>query len=50
MKVACFNLLNEVWALELQLELLKDHIDHFVVVEGTRTFAGRAKKSLLSVT
>lgn len=40
----CFTLNDEVDLLELRLELYSDIVDHFVVVEATRTFNGEPKK------
>jgi beta-1,4-mannosyl-glycoprotein beta-1,4-N-acetylglucosaminyltransferase len=40
----CFNFFNELDLLELRMEILKDHVDKFVIVESTVTFSGKIKK------
>ena len=39
----CFNFFNELDLLELRMEILKDHVDKFVIVESTVTFSGKNK-------
>jgi hypothetical protein len=39
----CFTFFNELDLLELRLEELYDHVDHFVLVEGNRTFQNTPK-------
>lgn len=41
--VDCFTFFNELELLEFRLEELNDYVDHFVIVEGTRTFSGEIK-------
>ena len=40
MLIDYFPYFNERELLELRINLLKDHIDHFVIVEADRTFSG----------
>lgn len=39
----CFPFYNELDLLELRLQELYDHVDHFVLVEGSTTFTNRPK-------
>jgi hypothetical protein len=39
----CFTFYNELDLLELRLEELYDHVDHFVLVEANRTFQNNSK-------
>ena len=39
----CFCFFNELDLLKIRLEELKNVVDKFVLVESTRTFAGRTK-------
>lgn len=39
----CFTFFNEVEVLKIRLEELFDVVDHFVIVEGTKTFTGKDK-------
>lgn len=39
----CFTFYNELDLLELRLELLYEHVDHFVIVEATKTFQNSDK-------
>ena len=39
----CFTFFNELDLLELRLNVLKDVVDKFVIVEGTKTFSGQDK-------
>lgn len=39
----CFTFFNELDILEIRLNELDPHVDHFVVVEATQTFAGTEK-------
>lgn len=39
----CFTFFNELDLLDLRLEHMWDHVDRFVIVEGTRTFRGDPK-------
>lgn len=39
----CFIFYNELDLLEIRLHELYDHVDHFVLVEATRTFVGKPK-------
>lgn len=41
--VDCFSFLNEYEILKIRLHELGDIVDHFVLVEATRTFSGNAK-------
>lgn len=36
----CFRFFNEKELLELKYHILKDHVDKFIVLEGTKTFSG----------
>lgn len=42
-RVNCLMLFNEIWALKLRLGYEYDLFDSFVIVESTKTFAGREK-------
>ena len=39
----CFTFFNELDLLELRLNILNDVVDKFVIVEGSKTFAGKDK-------
>ena len=39
----CFSFFNELDLLEIRLNVLKDVVDKFVLVEATRTHTGRPK-------
>ena len=39
----CFTFFNELEILEIKLNELYDHVDHFVLVESTETFRGNPK-------
>lgn len=39
----CFTFYNEFDLLELRLRELYDHVDHFIIVEGNRTFQNQPK-------
>jgi beta-1,4-mannosyl-glycoprotein beta-1,4-N-acetylglucosaminyltransferase len=39
----CFTFYNELDLLELRLQELYDHVDHFVLVEANRTFQNNSK-------
>lgn len=39
-----FTFFNELELLEIRLNVLNDHVDHFVIVESTETFSGLPKK------
>jgi len=39
----CFTFFNELDLLEIRLNVLKDVVDRFVLVEATQTFTGRPK-------
>ena len=41
----CFQFFNEIDLLEIRLENLYDVVDHFVIVESTKTHSGSDKKS-----
>jgi beta-1,4-mannosyl-glycoprotein beta-1,4-N-acetylglucosaminyltransferase len=41
----CFTFFNEVDLLEIRLNELNDVVDHFVIVEGTKTFQNKPKPS-----
>jgi hypothetical protein len=43
----CFTFFEERELLLARLRLLADHVDHFVVVEGTRTFRGDVRTPVL---
>ena len=47
--VDCFIFYNEIEMLNYRLELLKDVVDYFVIVESTRTFIGKPKDLYLNV-
>lgn len=40
----CFPFFNENMLLALRLELMYEHVDHFVIVESTHTFTGQPKQ------
>ena len=40
----CFSYLDEDLLLELRLNILNKHIDHFVIVEGNKTWQNNSKK------
>jgi len=42
--IDCFPFYNEMDILELRLKELNDHVDKFVLVEATHTFAGNPKR------
>jgi beta-1,4-mannosyl-glycoprotein beta-1,4-N-acetylglucosaminyltransferase len=42
--VDCFLYFNEKELLELRINLLKDHVDKFIIVEGNYTFSGIKKE------
>jgi len=42
--IDCFIFYNEIEMLEYRLNVLKDTVDHFVIVEATTTFTGKSKK------
>ncbi|MCS6764619.1 MAG: hypothetical protein MO853_12495 [Candidatus Protistobacter heckmanni] len=44
----CFPFFNENILLALRLELMYEHVDHFVIVESTHTFTGQPKKMYFS--
>mgnify|MGYP003630701827 CR=1 FL=1 len=44
----CFNFYNELDLLELRLNILYDHVDHFVIVESDVTHSGEPKPFYLS--
>jgi hypothetical protein len=46
----CFPYFNERELLELRINLLKDHVDEFVICEGDRTHSGKPKELTLSNT
>ncbi len=39
-----FTFFNELDLLEIRLNILKDYVDHFVIVESTETFSGQPKR------
>ena len=39
----CFTFFNELDLLEIRLNILKDHVDKFVIVEATKTHQGKSK-------
>ena len=39
----CFPFFNELELLELRMEILDKHVDHFVIQEATTTFSGKKK-------
>ncbi len=43
MKIVCMPMFQEVWAVELQIDHLINHVDHIYIFEATKTFAGREK-------
>jgi len=43
----CFIFRNELDLLELRLQELYNHVDHFVIVEATHTFQGNTKELVL---
>ena len=43
----CFPFYNELDLLDLRLETLYDHVDHFVIVEATTTFQSKPKQLFL---
>lgn len=45
MIVDCFIFYNEIKLLQYRLETLYKHVDHFIIVESTLTFAGNKKES-----
>jgi len=47
--IDCFIFYNELDILELRLKELNDHVDKFVLVEATHTFAGKPKKLLFDI-
>ena len=50
MKKDCFPYFNERELLELRINLLKDHIDEFVICEANRTHSGIPKEYTLEKT
>ena len=44
----CFTFYNELDLLELRLQELYDHVDHFVIVEANRTFQNQEKPFALN--
>lgn len=44
--VDCFRFFNEKELLELRYEILKEHVDKFIILEGTKTFSGNDWKPL----
>ena len=48
--VDCFTYFNEKEILELRINLLKDHVDKFVIVDGNYTFSGNPKEYALKST
>lgn len=43
----CFNFFNELDILEIRLNILYDHVDHFVIVESDLTHSGNNKNFFL---
>jgi beta-1,4-mannosyl-glycoprotein beta-1,4-N-acetylglucosaminyltransferase len=43
----CFSFYNEVDLLEIRLEELYDHVDHFVISEAGTTHSGKPKDFIL---
>lgn len=43
MRIVCMPMFQEVWAVELQIKHLINHVDGIYIFEGTKTFAGREK-------
>jgi len=46
--VDCFRFFNEKELLELRYHVLKDHVDKFIILEGTRTQSGHLRDELLA--
>ena len=46
----CFSYFNERELLELRINLLKDHVDEFVICEADRTHSGKPKELTVSKT
>jgi len=44
----CFTIFNEKEFLEIRLEYLKDLVDYFIIIEGSKTFSGKEKKQFFS--
>lgn len=44
--VDCFRFFNEKEILQLRYNILKDHVDKFIILEGTKTFSGNEWKPL----
>ncbi len=40
----CFSYLDEDLLLEIRLNILNDHVDYFVIVEGNKTWQNNPKK------
>jgi beta-1,4-mannosyl-glycoprotein beta-1,4-N-acetylglucosaminyltransferase len=40
----CFTFFNELEVLEIRLNILNDYVDYFVIVEATKTHAGKPKE------
>jgi beta-1,4-mannosyl-glycoprotein beta-1,4-N-acetylglucosaminyltransferase len=47
--VDCFLFYNELEMLKYRLNILKDVVDYFIIVEATRTFAGKSKPLLFDI-
>ena len=43
----CFTYLNEDLILSIRFNVLYNHVDYFVVVEGNKTHSGEIKKKIL---
>lgn len=46
--IDCFRFFNEKELLELRFNMLKDYVDKFVILEGTRTQSGLLREELLA--
>lgn len=46
--VDCFRFFNEKELLELRYHVLKDYVDRFIILEGTRTQSGHLRDELLA--
>ena len=42
--IDCFTFYNELKILKFRLEYLYDHVDYFILVEGTLSHAGKPKE------
>ena len=40
----CFSYWDEDLLLDLRLNILKDHVDYFVIIEGNKTWQNNPKK------